>query len=132
LREIKNQLDDLGVRVAVVTFEAGPLAQAYVRDTNLQWPLLVDESRALYNGYGMDHGSWWNVYGPPAWWIYAKLLAKGRKFIVSRSDFKQLGGDVLIDPEGIVRMHYVSSGPADRPPVTSLLEQIRKYAGPRD
>lgn len=79
LREVENRLDELGVKVAVVTFEAGALAQAYVRDTNLEWLLLLDESRVLYQGYGMGHGSKWNVYGPPAWWIYVKLLAKGRK-----------------------------------------------------
>lgn len=124
MREIENKLDELNVKVAVVTFEAGPLAQAYVSETDLQWSLLVDETRALYKGYGMEHGSRWNVYGPPAWWIYAKLLLKGRKLRTSHSDFKQLGGDVLIDPEGLVRLHYIGNGPADRPSVESILREI--------
>jgi alkyl hydroperoxide reductase subunit AhpC len=124
LREVENKLDTQNVRVAVVTFEAGVLAQAYVRDTDLKWPLLVDDTRALYQAYQMEHGSWWNVYGPSAWWIYAKLLAKGRKLKVSHSDFEQLGGDVLIDPQGIVRLHYVGNGPADRPPVDDILDIV--------
>lgn len=124
MREVEIELDELNVKVAVVTFEAGPLAQAYVDDTDLQWPLLVDETRALYQGYGMDHGTWWNVYGLRVWWVYFKLFAKGRKLKVRRSDYSQLGGDVLIDPEGIVRLHYVGSGPADRPSVASILQEI--------
>ena len=126
MREIENEIDALGLRVLVVTFEAGTLAQAYVRDTNLEWPLLVDETRALYRGYGMEHGHWWNVYGPPAWWVYAKLLAKGRRLRASDSDFDQLGGDVLIDPDGIVRIHHVGAGPADRPSVASILACVKK------
>lgn len=37
----------------------------------------------------------------------------------------QRGGDVLIDPAGIVRVHHVGDGPADRPSVESLLAAIR-------
>lgn len=108
----------------MVTFEAGVLAQGYVRETKLAWPLLVDESRGLYRGYGMEHGHWWNLYGFPAWMVYFKLFAKGRKLKIRRADFAQLGGDVLIDPAGIVRMHYVGNGPADRPGVGEILERV--------
>ena len=126
MREVENQLEELDVRVAVVTFEAGPLAQAYVKETDLKWPLLVDDDRLLYKAYGMDHGSWWNIYGPPAWVIYIKLLAKGRKLTKYRkSDFPPLGDDVLIDPQGIVRLHYIGNGPADRPTVGTLIAMVK-------
>ena len=124
MRQHDKELTALRVKVVVVTFELGSAAQAYVRETNLPWPMLVDESRALYAAYGMERGSWWNIYGPRSWWIYAKLLMKGRRLRRSRGDFDQLGGDVLIDPEGIVRLHYVGSGPADRPSVTTIIDQI--------
>jgi hypothetical protein len=125
LREIENEINELGVQVLVVTFEAESVAQAYVHDTELQWPLLIDESRELYKAYDMQHGKWWDIYGPSAWWIYAKLLVKGRRMVASHSDFEQLGGDVLIDPEGIVRMHHVGKGPSDRPDVSSIIARIK-------
>ena len=40
-------------------------------------------------------------------------------------DFIDLG-DVLIDPEGVVRLHYISEGPHDRPSVQTLLSVIEK------
>lgn len=110
--------------MAVVTFETDMLAQAYVRETKLEWPLLVDDTRSLYRGYGMEHGGIWNVYGLRVWWLYFKLFAKGRKLKVSKSDYRQLGGDVLVDPDGIVRLHYVGNGPADRPSVDSIVGLI--------
>ena len=109
----------------MVTFELGRSAENYVRDTGIAWPLLVDGSRELYSAYSMAHGTFWNVYGPSAWWIYAKLLLKGHRLVRLDGDFLQLGGDVLIDPDGVARLHHIGSGPADRPSVDSILEAAR-------
>lgn len=105
----------------MVTFEAAPLARAYVEETKLQWPVLIDESRDVYRAYGMLAGKIRDVWGPRTWWAYLKELAAGRLPKASRSDTLQLGGDVLIDPSGIVRLHHVGTGPADRPSVATLL-----------
>ncbi len=115
--------------MAVVTFDSGPLIEAYVRRSGLEWPLLVDRDRALYRTYGMLRGHPWHLYGPPAIWVYLKLLAKGRRLCRPGSDVTQLGGDVLVDPGGMVRFHHVGSGPADRPRVESVLDLVRRGRG---
>ena len=126
MRQHEQQLNDLGVDVCVVTFDIGPMAMAYARDTELSWPLLVDHDRSLYEAYRMARGTWWNVYGPPAIGIYLRLLLRGRALKPAGSDVHQLGGDVLIDPTGIVRIHHVGRGPADRPQVSTLLKPIHE------
>lgn len=125
MRRQEEQIEALGLKVVVVTFELGPMAQAYARETELRWPLLVDESRATYAAYNMERGHWWDIYGPAAWWVYAKLLAKGQRLQHTEGDVDQLGGDILIDPAGIVQVHHVGAGPADRPTVESLLNRVR-------
>jgi hypothetical protein len=72
----------------------------------------------------------WNVWGPASWWGYIRLLLRGRKLRLPTDDVYQMGGDVLIDPEGIVRLHYVSRSPLDRPPIDALLAVARETAGP--
>jgi peroxiredoxin len=124
LRHIENALEAHNVKVAVVTFEAGFVARSYVRETGLQWPLLVDEDRTLYHAYDMLNASFWDVWGPKTLWAYAKELMGGEKLLKSEGDISQRGGDVLIDPDGIVRLHHVGDGPADRPEVEKLLEVI--------
>ncbi|MFV1958519.1 MAG: SelL-related redox protein [Planctomycetota bacterium] len=124
LRQHSAQLAERNVEVCVVTFDAGPLSMAYVRDTDLPWPLLVDEDRTLYRAYGMHLGNWWNVLGPPAIGVYLKLLWRGRRLKQAGRDVHQLGGHVLIDPQGIVKTHHVGAGPADRPEASELLERI--------
>ncbi len=110
----------------VVTFQGGPLAENYVRDTGLDWPLLIDKSRSLYRAYGMERGGLWHIWGPPAWWAYMKLLARGRRLRRITGDVFQLGGDVLIAPDGTIRVHHVGAGPADRPTVAELLAVVRE------
>ncbi len=121
-------MEALGIKILVVTFEVGALAQVYQRETKLRWPLLVDETRSLYSAYGMDRGRWWHIYGPASCWTYFNLLLCGRRLHRAKGDVNQLGGDVLIDPNGVVRVHHVGSGPADRPSVSSLLKMVRKDA----
>ena len=117
-------MNELGLRVAVITFDAEARAREYVKRSGLRWPLLVDSNQSLYKSYGMTRGSLWAIYGPPTLWGYLKLISGGRMPGRPGRDWRQLGGDVLIDPLGIVQVHHVSIGPHDRPTVESLLEVI--------
>ena len=126
MRQREGELEAIGVQVAVVTFQGGSLVDAYARETELRWPILLDESLELYRSYSMERGRWQDIWGPETWWTYLKLLVRGRRLQSSSADVNQLGGDILIDPDGIVRLHHVGKGPADRPAVDSLLEVIRQ------
>jgi hypothetical protein len=126
LREHETELAELSVTVAVVTFEAGFLARQYVEESGLVWPLLVDEKRELYRDYGMLVASFWDIWGPKTWLAYGKALLSGQKLQQSQGDISQRGGDVLIDPEGMVRLHHVGKGPADRPSLALIMEKIRQ------
>ncbi len=126
LHQQHDEIERLGVQVLVVTFEAGAVVENYVRETQLQWPILLDEELMLYSAYGMERGTVWDVWGPASWRIYGKLLLRGRRLKAPTGDVHQLGGDVLIDPQQVVRLHHVGRGPADRPSVDSLLDVVRQ------
>ena len=125
LRQKADEINALDIQVCVVTFELDMFAKAYVRDNGLIWPLLIDEKRELYVAYGMERENWSKLLGPAAMSAYFKLMLKGRMPKNATGDVKQMGGDVLIDPSGIVRLHHVSDNPADRPSVESLLDVVR-------
>ena len=124
MRRHGDEIKRLGLAIVVVTFEARERAEEYVRETGLSWPLLIDRKRALYSAYGMWRGRGWAIYGPASWWVYIKLLARGRRLHRPTGDIHQLGGDVLVDPAGRVALHHVGKGPADRPSVAFLFERI--------
>ena len=129
MRQHEEKLQALGIDVAVVTFQSSPIAENYARETKLAWPILIDETLKLYSAYGMERGRVWDVWGPATMGVYFKLMFKGRMPRKPAGDVHQLGGDILIDPQGIVRLHHVGTGPADRPTIESLLEIVRKQSG---
>ncbi|HIE68752.1 MAG TPA: hypothetical protein EYP98_00560, partial [Planctomycetes bacterium] len=104
------------------TFDTDFMAKSYVQQTNLPWPLLIDSNRSVYESYGMGRGSWWSIYNPVSIWGYLKLIIFRRTGIHKPgSDYRQMGGDVLIDPQGLVRVCHASESPHDRPSVENLL-----------
>ena len=127
MQQDERTFQELDTRIVVVTFERGPQARAYAHETGVRWPILVDETRALYRGYGMLRGKTWDIWGPPVWWAYAKEFVRGRtpRSADLESDASQLGGDVLVDPSGTVRLLHVGRGPADRPSMATLLAARR-------
>lgn len=125
MQQHKDELDSLDIDVVVVTFESSAVAQKYARESGFPWPILIDASRQLYAAYGMDRGGLWAIFGPSSWWGYVRLLLRGRKLRRPTGDVHQLGGDVLIDPAGIVQVHHVGRTPVDRPSVESLLDVVR-------
>ena len=106
--------------VVIVTFDSPDMARKYSLTDELKWPILLDRQRQLYQAYGMGDASWWDTYGPVNAWKHLRLMLGGTKLGKFGEDFRQLGGDVLIDPQGIVRLHYVSSEPHDRPSVEDI------------
>ena len=125
MRDKEDELHRLKVKVAVVTFENDFLARCYVEDTALAWPILIDSNREMYKDYGMLAASFWDIWGVKTWQVYFKELLKGNKPKKSDGDIYQRGGDVLIGPNGIVLLHHIGEGPADRPSVEEILRVAR-------
>ncbi len=125
MQQSAEEINRLGLDVLAVTFQPPEPAQAYIEETGWPWPLLVDTERTLYTAYGLPRGGYWAIWGPASWWGFLKLILKGRRLRPPAGDVYQLGGDVLIDPDGITRFHHVARTPVDRPPVESILEMVR-------
>lgn len=85
---------------------------------------MSDTTRGVYKDYGMLTAPFWDVWGIKTWRVYFKELLKGIKPKKSEGDIYQRGGDVLIEAEGIVRLHHIGEGPADRPSVEKILRVI--------
>jgi len=126
LWEQNKELDVLGVSVVMVTFESTTSAGGYAKDTATDWPILIDEQRHLYESYQMHRAGFWDIWGPKTWRAYFEQLMKGNFPRLTKGDIHQRGGDVLIDPQGHIRLHHVGAGPADRPSVDSIIEIIKK------
>ena len=101
------------------------MVTTYIEQTGLKWPLLIDSDQSVYRAYQMDKLSTWNLYNPKLIAGYLKIMLKGHLPGRPGKDWSQAGGDILVAPDGTVKLHHVSKNPHDRPSVDDLLTIIR-------
>ncbi len=124
--QVAEHIDELPGGVACVTFATPALIKAFEREMDLPFPILGDPERHAYRAMGFERASWRRVWlDPRVWARYAVLLGRGRRSKPVDQDLLQLGGDVVIDPEGRIAWLYRSEGPEDRPAVDQLLAAVR-------
>jgi hypothetical protein len=126
----RDRLAASNVEVLLVAFEPEERVRFFLEDVDFAWPVIVDESRDLYRAYGLERGGWRQV------WLsrrtlghYAGAFVRGRIPRRPTGDTLQLGGDFLIDGEGIVRFAHSSVEPADRPSVSEIRAAIARLCG---
>ena len=109
----------------MVTFEGREAAMAYAEETGVHCPIVMDEERTLYAAYGLRAARIRHLIGPTTLMAYAREVLRGVWPRRPVADTIQQGGDVLIDPEGIVRFHHVGLGSGFRPSIDAILTAVK-------
>jgi peroxiredoxin len=123
LRPYSAELESLKTRTALISFSTSELAKQWVTETEASFQFLLDPGRDAYQAYSLEH-SLGRAWSPKVWLEYARLIISGRKWRGIQGDSGQMGGDFIVDRNGILRLAYRSHDPTDRPPVHFLLEQL--------
>ena len=115
-----GELERLNVRVLILSFGTLPAARAWLEETCSPFELLLDPERRVYEAYGLVRSvvRSWNLR---TLWRYVRLLASGRRWRGIQGDSAQLGADLIVDPDGILRLAHYSYDPTDRPAADTLL-----------
>ena len=119
----QGELERLNVKVLILSFGTLPAAQAWLEETCSPFELLLDPERRVYEAYGLERSALrsWNVR---TLWRYIQLLASGRRWRGIQGDSAQLGADLVLDSNGVVRLAHYSHDPIDRPAVDGLLPML--------
>lgn len=128
MRQRYADIRHLSAELLVVTPGPSALLSQYAREMNLPCPVLCDAEGRVYRRYGLGRGSFGQVWGPRTLQAYAWLLLRGRRLKRPQGDLYRLGGDFVIDGEGIVRYAYRSREPTDRPAVGELLALLARHS----
>ncbi|MBM2822840.1 MAG: AhpC/TSA family protein [Thermoleophilia bacterium] len=125
----KRQLDEAGASVVFVTFDdPEPVRRALLAGLEVPYPVLVDRERVAYRAWGLRRSSVAGIWlDPRVWWRYASLVVRGERLRTLGSDTLQLGGDFVLDGDGIV-IYARPQRRDDRPPVGELLRALRSAA----
>jgi hypothetical protein len=105
----------------VVSFAEPVTLELYSRASPYPFEFYGDHEREAYAAFGFGRGSIARVWlDPRVWMASARGVGRGHVTGLPSEDTLQLGGDVLVDADGIVTWVYPSDGPDDRPDVEEI------------
>ena len=88
--------------------------------------ILLDRDRVAYIAYQLERTRLRSRH-PRVVWMYIKRWFQHGTFYESHGDdTSQLGGDFIVDKNGILQMVHPSRDPTDRPSVNELLDTIAR------
>lgn len=130
-----DELERLGIRVVVVSF-CPDLQTAQMWDEEVGSPFLhlIDPSETpgqaghAYQLWGFPK-SFQGVWAPEALKFYCDEKLQGHALHSSNGqDLHQMGGDVMINHEGIIVLRHYSKTSQDRPSMEQILTRARELA----
>lgn len=122
LHDKRAEIAQRGGQVVVITLSQPRWATMWIDDLEVNFPLLFDQNKELYARYGFHH-SFRNVWGSPrVALLYVWYVIKEGRWRGFLGDTFQMGGDVILDAQGVIRYLRRSMDPTDRPPVSALIE----------
>jgi hypothetical protein len=126
---VRDRFDEFGeAQVAAVTFASPDRAAAHRACLDLPFPVLSDVDRSVYRQFQLERTTWRHVYNFRTLRLYARLVRQGRRLRRPTEDTRQLGGDFVIDSDGVLVQGYRPRSPDGRPSVDQLLAAVARAA----
>jgi len=95
------------------------------RELGLTVPLLSDPTWSTYRVFGFGRASARTLLlSPRTWWAGFRAVLKGRPPRRPTEDYAELGGDVLLGPDGRVAWIHRSRNAADRARPAEVLKNL--------
>jgi hypothetical protein len=111
--------------VAIVSPAEPESLERVGRELGLTVPLLSDPTWSTYRAFGFGRaGARTLLLSPRTWWAGFRAVLKGRLPRRPTEDYAELGGDVLLTPDGLVAWIYRSRNAADRPRPEDVLRNL--------
>jgi peroxiredoxin len=129
LHRARAEFDQAGGRLVLIGQATPRHAAHFRRRQGIQVPVLADEERISYNAAGAKTAGVFDLWRP-------KVVAKGaltgvrEKTIQGRTvgDANQLGGALVVAPDGAVTWSHMSSDAGDNASAEEILAALRAAA----
>jgi hypothetical protein len=114
----RERIEAAGGTVVAVGFDS---PERMVHGLDFPWPVLVDRDRVAYRDYGLGRAPL--TYALRLGWLpgYARKLLRGDPLKRPGLDVLQLGGDFVIDRDGVLALARPSEHFEDREPAGVLV-----------
>lgn len=114
-------------RVVVITFADAPKAARALQAWLSVFDVWVDPKREAYRAWGLGSRRLC-LLNLGTVRLYARSLLRGKRWRPLQWDLTQLGGDAVLDADGVVRLWHAGRTPDDRPPIGELIRAVNPDA----
>jgi peroxiredoxin len=122
----QDEFAKLDTHVYIISFSTLPALQQWMNDVCGTFTVLLDHDRVVYKAYQLER-SRWRSWHPRVVWVYIKRWFQQGEFYDSHGDdTSQLGGDFIVDKNGILRFIHPGHDPSDRPSVDELVKALKQ------
>lgn len=131
MRQSYPAIQTAGATVLAITFESQDHTRNFIARQELPFPFALDPARDSYAAYGLQRGGAMQLSLNPG--VAAKTIAIGLRnpghlaYLAEgpQHDYKQLGGDFVVGPDGRLRYAKASLNAADFAPLADLLAAVK-------
>ncbi len=126
LHRARDDFDAAGATLAVIGQGTPAHARDFARSQNVDLPLYVDPGRDAYRAAGTKVGTLGDLLGPASVAKAVENLAKDR-VVQGRTvgHPAQLGGVLLVMPDGTIPYSHLAQDAADNAPAAEILAAVR-------
>ena len=124
VHRVRQEIQERGANLAIVGNGAPPFARAFRESLGLEVPLYTDPSLETYRALALHRGLARTLLNARTWSHAVRALAGGFFQGRTRGDLLQLGGVVVLHPNGTVAYRYASAEAGDHPPIAEILSVL--------
>ncbi len=121
----REAFEKLGVQPVVVGHSSLRYAKAFVEETKIELPVYVDEKRVVYQALEFKRPLL-SFLTPKVFKRAAEARANGFTQPGVHGDAFQLGGVILLMPDGSMPYKYASQFAGDHPKLDDLKAQVKR------
>jgi hypothetical protein len=123
----QRQAELAPARLVIITFASAAKASRALQPWLSAFEVWVDPEREAYRAWGLGN-RWLGLLNLGTVRLYARAFTHGKGWRPRQWDLGQLGGDAVLDANGVVRLWHAGRTPDDRPSIEALIRALNPEA----
>jgi len=126
LRERHDEITGLGADVVAVGTGDRRYAEAFRREENIPFLVLVDDDAAAARAASLKTLNWFQLLHPRTWKATRETSKRGHHVHKSGKRVKQIGATFVVGPDDHVRYEYMDADSTDHAPLDDVIGALRE------
>ena len=124
MRERNDEIISLGARIVAIGTGDQRYADAFVRDEQIPFLVLVDDTAAAAEAASLRTLNWFQLLHPRTWKATRETSKRGHHVHKSGKRVKQIGATFVIGAGDRVRFEHLDADSTDHAPIEAVITSL--------